>query len=211
VTVTDQAGKQRRSITNALGQLARVDEPNSANNLGTIDAPVQATNYSYEALGNLKTVEQPGTTAAHCGTTTVPCNQTRSFSLRSLSRLRSATNPESGTITYVYDNNGNLKTKTDARAISTNYSYDALNRVITRTTRTERLQLIIITTKGFNTNAPYALGKQTRVVAKWRLGNRIQVLTQWVECDASQQKTRVLLISTGNSRSDLRFFCMNIF
>src|SRR5690606_34260933 len=28
VTVTDQAGKLRRSITNALGQLIRVDEPN---------------------------------------------------------------------------------------------------------------------------------------------------------------------------------------
>ena len=33
-TVTDQAGKQRRSITNGLGQLVRVDEPDDAGNLG---------------------------------------------------------------------------------------------------------------------------------------------------------------------------------
>jgi len=45
-----------------------------------------------------------------------------------------ANNPESGTLTYTYDNEGNLITKTDARAITTNYSptgstIDALNRV----------------------------------------------------------------------------------
>ena len=39
VTATDQAGKLRRSITNALGQLTRVDEPNDAGALGNIDAP----------------------------------------------------------------------------------------------------------------------------------------------------------------------------
>jgi hypothetical protein len=39
VTVTDQAGKLRRSITNALGQLIRVDEPNDAGALGNIDPP----------------------------------------------------------------------------------------------------------------------------------------------------------------------------
>src|SRR3569623_668770 len=38
VTVTDQAGKVRRSVTNGLGQLTRVDEPNSSNALGTISS-----------------------------------------------------------------------------------------------------------------------------------------------------------------------------
>jgi RHS repeat-associated protein len=42
--------------------------------------------------------------------------------------LTSATNPESGTITYKYDENGNLTEKTDARSITTKYKYDALNR-----------------------------------------------------------------------------------
>lgn len=118
VTVADQAGKQRRSITNALGQLKRVDEPNDAGDLGTIDAPVQPTNYLYDALGNLATVNQG--------------IQTRSFVYDSLSRLKSATSPESGAINYSYDANGNLQTKTDARQIATTFVYDNLNRVLSR-------------------------------------------------------------------------------
>jgi RHS repeat-associated protein len=118
VTVTDQAGKTRRSITNGLGQLARVDEPNDANGLGTIESPNQATSYGYDTLSNLTTVNQGV--------------QTRSFVYDSLSRLKSATNPESGLINYSYDANGNLTQKTDARSIQTNFTYDALNRVTAR-------------------------------------------------------------------------------
>jgi RHS repeat-associated protein len=118
VTVDDQANKQRRSITNALGQLTRVDEPNDNNQLGAIDNPNQATLYSYDTLSNLMTVSQG--------------IQTRNFIYDSLSRLKTATNPESGLIQYVYDNNGNLTQKTDARLVVTNYVYDALNRVTNR-------------------------------------------------------------------------------
>lgn len=49
-----------------------------------------------------------------------------------LSRLRTAFNPESGTVTYTYDENGNLHTKVDARSITTTYAYDSLNRVASR-------------------------------------------------------------------------------
>ncbi len=117
-TVEDQAGKKRRSITNALGQLIRVDEPNGAGQLGTVSSPNQATSYAYDTLNNLTTVNQGV--------------QTRTFTYSSLSRLLSATNPESGTITYTYDNNGNLTKKTDARSIETEYEYDALNRITDR-------------------------------------------------------------------------------
>ena len=64
-------------------------------------------------------------------------NQTRAETPRSLfnharydalSRQVSATNPESGTVSYVYDAAGNVATRTDARGITTTYSYDALNR-----------------------------------------------------------------------------------
>jgi RHS repeat-associated protein len=118
VTVTDQAGKKRRSVTNALGQLMRVDEPNDAGLLDVNNAPVQSTNYAYDTLNNLTTVSQGV--------------QTRSFVYDSLSRLKQATNPESGLIQYSYDNNGNLATKTDARQVVTSYGYDVLNRVLTR-------------------------------------------------------------------------------
>ena len=58
--------------------------------------------------------------------------QTGSFVYSSLSRLTSATNPESGTISYLYDNSGNLTKKTDARGYI-DCVYDALNRITTRT------------------------------------------------------------------------------
>ncbi|HYR76176.1 MAG TPA: RHS repeat-associated core domain-containing protein [Pyrinomonadaceae bacterium] len=77
-----------------------------------------STSYNYDTLDNLTTVSQGV--------------QTRSFVYDSLKRLTSAANPESGTVSYLYDDNGNLLAKTDARSIVTNYVYDALSRVTSR-------------------------------------------------------------------------------
>ncbi len=111
VTVTDQAGKQRKSVADALGRLIQVyEDPAGLNYL---------TSYSYDTLDNLMTVSQG--------------SQTRTFVYDSLKRLASATNPESGTVSYQYDNNGNLTQKTDARGVVTTFAtYDALNRPTTR-------------------------------------------------------------------------------
>lgn len=112
-TVTDQAGKVRRSVSDSLGRLKQViEDPAGANH---------QTSYNYDALDNLIHVTQ--------GT------QTRDFVYDSLSRLISAMNPESGTITYEYDDNGNLKKRTDSRipAVITTYTYDGLDRIATRT------------------------------------------------------------------------------
>ncbi len=117
-TVTDPAGKKRRSRLDGLGRLVRVDEPNSSGELGATGSPNQTTSYSYNALDNLTRVTQ--------GT------QTRTFLYDSLSRLTKATNPESGTVGYAYDNNGNLTRKRDARGVVTDYSYDRLDRLTRR-------------------------------------------------------------------------------
>ncbi len=57
-TVIDQAGRQRRQKTDALGRIVRVDEPDSNGNLGTVDAPTQATSYDYNTQGNLIHITQ---------------------------------------------------------------------------------------------------------------------------------------------------------
>jgi RHS repeat-associated protein len=114
-TVTDQVGKVRRSMVDALGRLRRVDEPDGSGSLGPTTSPVQPTSYAYNSLSNLTTVTQG--------------SQTRTFTYDSLSRLRTAVNPESGTVGYQYDDNGNVLVKTDARGVSTHYEYDSINRL----------------------------------------------------------------------------------
>ena len=125
-TITDEIGNQRESQTDALGRLTKVWEDPAGANL--------ETDYGYDVLGNLLTVNQLG----NSGNGETP--RQRSFSFDSLSRLLSSTNPETGTISYYYTNNGVLCTgdpslpcsKTDARNVTTSYIYDALNRLTSK-------------------------------------------------------------------------------
>ena len=145
VLVTDQAGKQRISRTDALGRLAEVWEVRSSDpDSGTeavsfpsrVGVPAVAagyrTGYGYDVLGNLRTVNQGA--------------QSRYFMYDSLGRLIRARNPEQAagaaasnitdpvtghtqwSMAYGYDANGNLTTRVDARDFATTYTYDALNR-----------------------------------------------------------------------------------
>ncbi|HEY6250619.1 MAG TPA: RHS repeat-associated core domain-containing protein, partial [Candidatus Angelobacter sp.] len=96
------------------------------------------TLYSNDTLGNLTCAVQKGSdTTAFTSCGAAPASwRPRSFTYDSLSRLLTATNPESGTISYSYDANGNVLQRTSpgpnqsgtaTQAIS--YCYDALNRV----------------------------------------------------------------------------------
>jgi RHS repeat-associated protein len=133
VTVTDEAGKQRKSYTDALGRMTGVwEDPNNLN---------YETDYTYNTLDDLIQVVQSS-------------SRTRTFTYDSLSRLLCSANPEiqivtcpigetdsgsytAGTIRYTYDDNGNVSTKQAPRAnqtstsntTTTTYSYDALNRL----------------------------------------------------------------------------------
>jgi YD repeat-containing protein len=89
VTAIDPAGKQRRSIYDALGRLTSVfEDPSGAN---------YTTNYGYDALDDLIWVSQ-----GYC-----PNCQGPNFTYASLQRMTRAANPESGTVSYVYDAAGN--------------------------------------------------------------------------------------------------------
>jgi len=117
--ITDEAGVQRTMQYDALGRLAGVSEA------------VDTVSYAYDPLDDLTDVYQ---TDSATGFT-----QHRHFTYDSLKRLKQAINPESGTISYTYDANGNLLTKVDGR-FTTCYGsmsgsqcdglgYDSLNRV----------------------------------------------------------------------------------
>jgi RHS repeat-associated protein len=131
----------RISQSDALGRLLSLCEVSSISLIGPGGTPGACgqdiagtgflTSYQYSALDSLTSVTMSGLNP-------------RTFIYDSLSRLTSATNPESGQVCYGtvsggtcqangYDADGNLVAKTDARRIQTTYSYDALNRLTGKT------------------------------------------------------------------------------
>lgn len=135
-TFYDENGGAWQRTSDALDRLISVIEPN-----GISKSPNMVTNYTYDAQNNPLKVNQLGSSAN--GDTP----RIRTFNYDSLSRLLCASNPENstascpatnngyvaGTIGYVYDFNGNVVTRTDARGVVTNYKYDALNRLYAKT------------------------------------------------------------------------------
>jgi RHS repeat-associated protein len=126
VLTVDEAFKARQSWTDGFGRLIEVDEPDPSTGSLTSGA-YAATCYAYDLNNNLTVVLQG--------------SQTRNFSYDLLSRLTTATNPESGTINYYYTTSGGslcsgdmsaICRRTDARSITTTYGYDALNRLISK-------------------------------------------------------------------------------
>lgn len=123
VTVRDQAGKRRRTRSDALGRMiAVIEDP--------LGAALQ-TDYIYDVLGNLRSVQQ--------GT------QRRYYMYDALSRPLRVRNPEQAvnaslggtdpvtgntqwSLGYAYDLYGNLQTRTDPRNVTATYTYDNLNR-----------------------------------------------------------------------------------
>jgi RHS repeat-associated protein len=121
---TDESGNQRRTFTDALGRVIEVDEPDPSNG----DSLTLDTCYAYDAQGNLTSVVQG--------------SETRSYSYDGLSRLTQGTTPEGATTYYYYTtsagslcaNNQQLVCrKTDARGITTTYTYDAMDRLTGKT------------------------------------------------------------------------------
>jgi RHS repeat-associated protein len=161
-TVTDQAGKLRRSITNSIGWLTRVDEPNASNQLGTVASPNQATYYDYNSLGNMVHVQQGV--------------QHRYFMHDSLGRLVRVRQPEqvvnsalnttgnpdnnSWTIGFTHDNNGNVLASRDANNVVITRTYDALNRQLTRS-YSDSTPTVTYTYD--DSQVPFSKGKLTKI------------------------------------------------
>jgi RHS repeat-associated protein len=125
--ITDQAGKKRKGVTDALGRMIRVTEDPDGQNL--------STDYVFDTLGNLRK--------------TVQGEQNRYFMYDSLGRLLYAKQREQQTnaafvatdpitsnsqwsVKYEYDDNGNISKTTDARGVYVQGTYDKFNRLIFR-------------------------------------------------------------------------------
>ena len=145
---------------------------------GTSIAYGYKTGYVYDPLNNLATVNQGA--------------QTRSFTYSSLSRLLSAQNPESGTILYAYDPNGNLTSKKDARNITTAYTYDALNRVTMRSYDDNATLPVYYTYD----NLSHAKGKLTKVTTG--SGTTPFSVTEYTEFDAVGRVKKSRQTTDGN-------------
>jgi YD repeat-containing protein len=125
VEVTDPAGKWKKTETDATGNLTRVWEPRPG---GGTD---YESSYSYSVLGQLLTVTmaRPGYKVGDPATVT----QTRSWVYDGgTQRLSSVTHPESGTTSYLYNLDGSVQRKTDAKGQYVLFDYDSDGRVTAR-------------------------------------------------------------------------------
>jgi RHS repeat-associated protein len=136
-TNTDQAGVAYTDTSDALGRLTQVSEVN----MGWL------TKYTYNATDNLICAEQHGNSTSGTGcaapdtlgnpsatafTPTTNPWRVRRFWYDSLSRLTEADNPETGKITYGYNADSVLTSKTDNRGQVIGYVPDALHRVTSK-------------------------------------------------------------------------------
>jgi RHS repeat-associated protein len=166
ISGTDASGRKARSITNALGQVVRVDEATANNILGTLASPSQSNVYTYNEQGELVKVQQG--------------QQSRYFMYDSLGRLirvrqpeqivkttlTTTGNPENNqwTAGFTYDNFGNVITATDAKGTVITNSYDNVGRVKTRTYSDGTPQVsYYYDGKGLPQAPQFARGKLTKV------------------------------------------------
>jgi RHS repeat-associated protein len=122
VTTTDAAGKWKRMESDAMGNLRYVSEPRPGGGADYV------SEYVYSELGQLLTVtmSRPGKGTGNAATVT----QTRSWAYNpTTQRLDSVTHPESGTTSYLYNLDGSVQRKTDAKGQYVEFAYDSEGRV----------------------------------------------------------------------------------
>jgi len=112
ITVTDADGGRKTEKGDYLGRIRTVTE--------YIEGLPYDTLYAYAAAGDLTIVQNK------IGVQT-------QFGYDTLGRKISMIDPDLGDLSYTYDENGNLKTQTDAKNQVITFAYDALNRVTSKT------------------------------------------------------------------------------
>jgi len=112
-TVTDPAGKARKSIADGLGRMTSIYEPDPTNE----NSLTLQTSYTYNVSDILTGVTQG--------------SQTRTYAYDDLGRATSVKTPETNQAAYqyVYNSFGLVTQRTDPRGVITTYGFDNLNRL----------------------------------------------------------------------------------
>lgn len=177
ITRRDAANKQKRTTTDALGRLTKLETL-----LEHSTSVYSTTTYTYDVKDNLTRVTQQD-----------QATQTRTFAYDSLSRLTETRNPESGTTTFnLYDNNGNLLRKTDSRGIVTQYAFDDLNRLTSRIYANDPTGTPPVTYIYDDPSVPFSKGRVTRV-------SSTASITEFQEYDALGRLKRNQQTTDGSS------------
>lgn len=116
---TYDANGNNQLVTDALSRVTDNDyDPLNrlARTLQDVGGIAAETKFEYDALDRLTKVTDPK------GLDTI-------YQYNGFGDLIQLTSPDTGITTYTYDNGGNRRTQSDARGITTNYVYDALNRL----------------------------------------------------------------------------------
>ncbi len=110
-TASDPDGSSHTRVLDHLGRIVRLIEHGDRGDL--------VTQFDYDAAGEVIRIVHPAGV------------ETR-FARDNLGNPLSVSDPDMGTWTYAYDENGNLVSQTDARGRVTQLDYDALNRLTAR-------------------------------------------------------------------------------
>jgi uncharacterized protein RhaS with RHS repeats len=135
-----ESTKRRQLEYDGLGRLTSLCEITAgytgapAGSCGqTVSQTGYLTKYTYDVLGNLLTVAQNAQAASGY-------QQSRTYTYDFLSRLKSESNPETGTTTMTYDtdatcgtSSGDTVKRVDAVGNTSCLAYDALHRVLSAT------------------------------------------------------------------------------
>ena len=127
VTVTDPAGKWKKSVSDVLGNLVSVIEPNPAGGADYV------TDYTYSVFGKLLTASM--TRPGYGGGSAV--TQTRTWVYNANVQLTSVRHPESSTVAnpstrYAYNADGSILWTKDAKDQRVEFTYDTDGRVTER-------------------------------------------------------------------------------